>query len=379
MKNIVLPVIIIVLLIEMLIALPSYVFAQCDGSVGCTYVMETYSYDCGKEGYPQTCHDIRKVCRIYGSGGGSCTCCYNDACVAECGTMSNNTTPDPNDPNPPYCGNGTCDPGNNETCSNCPADCGACPTGNVQVRAMAIPSTATTCTDVVSSAAYIADNITLYPVGTTKTTSVDGSYATWNGVPVNTYGMLDTPPADYVLRFACYTKTGGAPYTNSYSASVGSGETVSWNLGYTAGSPWWQAAGGDVYGATTLRSYVPSLTSPRYAVLDGSGGSPGVVTYGASYDFSSASPPLGEGYVSNSVTAGWLANDTYPETDYYAVMYHRFGSPDPEFTGDTTFTIQPASGTHYVNGNLTITTADWSVVSDESIVCHGSDASLRSA
>ena len=159
---------------------------------------------------------------------------------------------------------------------------------------------------------------------------------------------------------------GGSPYANAYSASLGANETIEWNLGYTAGTAWMQTAGGgDVYAATTVSSAVPAGASPRYFSLTSGGGSGGVVTYGTSYDFDSSVSSQGAGYASSY---GWLANETYPATDYYAVMYHRFGSPDPEFTGNTTFTTKPASGTHSVDGNLTIDTNPWVVGNGESVV-----------
>ncbi|MBM3179466.1 MAG: hypothetical protein FJZ86_03840 [Chloroflexi bacterium] len=310
-------------------------------------------------------------CTIPQAGGGSCSCCYMDGCYLDCG----GTVPqggggdgdgDGDGGGGAYCGDGTCNsPG--ETCTVCASDCGACPTGNVHVRAMAIPAQASQCTDVVSSTAYIASNVTLFPVGTAKTTPVNGTYAQWNGVPVSTYSMTNVPPQDYVLKFACYSKTGGAPYTNAYSASLGANETIQWHLGYTSGISWAQVVGGDVYATTTMRSYIPSGSSPnRYFVRDGDGGTPGVVTYGTAYDFDSASVGYGESYIS---TEGWLANDINPATDYYAVMYHRFGSPDADYTGPTTFNAKPASqpDPYYVNGDLAISTVDWSVGNGETL------------
>lgn len=125
--------------------------------------------------------------------------------------------------------------------------------------------------------------------------------------------------------------------------------------------------GGDVYASAALRSYVPASTSPRYAVLDGDSGTPGSVMYGTTYDFDGSASDTGEAYVSSK---GWLANETTSRTDYYAVMYHRFGSPEPDYTGDTTFTSKLASrdAAYVVDGNLTISSADWSVTDGENIV-----------
>jgi hypothetical protein len=369
MKKFVFVVLSALLLSGMLFAAPSQTFAQCGNPstppctpVNCDYTAYSDIINYAGDVIGHTSYIVnRTCCRIFTSYG-SCTCCMGGLCLASCSTIPN-PNPNPNPTTGPYCGDLTCDAG--ETCNNCFGDCGVCPTGNVQVRAMTIPNTTTQCTDVVASTAYIAEDVTLFPVGTLKQTSaVAPGWATWNNLELGTYGFADAP-GDYLLKFACSTKTGGAPYTNSGSANLGANETIQWNLGYTAGSAWWQAQGGDIYGATNLKSYVPSGTAPRRLVTNGLGGSGGVVNYGTSYDFAASAQSLGEGYVSGT---GWLANEAYAGTDYYAVMYHRFGSPDPEFNGETTMTAKPATGIHYVNGNLSVTTQDWSIIPGESIV-----------
>lgn len=153
----------------------------------------------------------------------------------------------------------------------------------------------------------------------------------------------------------------------TYAADLYSGSTITWRLGYTNGTAWWQTKGGDVSAASALRSYVPASASPRYAVLDGSSGTPGVATYGTTYDFDSDPWGTGGAYVSSK---GWLANEPAPLKDYYAVMQHRFGFPAADYTGDTTFTSKLASraAAYYVNGNLTIDTTDWSVTDGETII-----------
>jgi hypothetical protein len=97
------------------------------------------------------------------------------------------------------------------------------------------------------------------------------------------------------------------------------------------------------------------------------GGTAGIVTYGTSYDFASGSTSLGESYVSSP---GWLANETYVETDYYAVMYHRFGSPDPDYTGNTVLGAELLSreDPYVVDGDLTVGTTDWSIGDGERVV-----------
>ena len=206
---------------------------------------------------------------------------------------------------------------------------------------------------------------------------MDGTYATWTNQtifsPYTTYGFSDTPPGDYVLKFACWSRDAPAAGGNSSYADLYDGSTLTWQLGYTACTPWVQAVGGDVYAAGTLRSYIPSGATPRYFDLAPSGGTAGVVTYGTGYDFSSGVFDKGESYVS---APGWLAHDTYGATDYYALMFHRFGSPadaNADYTGPTTFSAIPSSppkngSAYYVNGDLTIDTTSWSVGTGQSIV-----------
>jgi hypothetical protein len=126
--------------------------------------------------------------------------------------------------------------------------------------------------------------------------------------------------------------------------------------------------GGDVYASAALRSFIPSVASPRYFVRTPTEGTSGVVTYGTSYDFASGTTAQGEAYVSSSQ---WLANDTYTATDYYAMMYHRFGSPTADYTGDTIFNSELASSAdaYFVDGNLTVSgPTAWSVTDGENIV-----------
>jgi hypothetical protein len=170
------------------------------------------------------------------------------------------------------------------------------------------------------------------------------------------------------MKLACWN-SGAAPAASGQgiTAHIDGGQTVTWELGYSLGTAWMQTNGGDVYAQTTLRSYIPPAAVPRYFSLDGAGGSPGIVQYGTSYDFDSAAG-FGEQYVSSM---GYLANDTNLQTDYYAVMYKRFGSPaTPDYAGGTTLNTQLAGRAtpYYAGGDLTIDGADWSVGTGQSIV-----------
>lgn len=261
------------------------------------------------------------------------------------------------------CGDGTCN--GSETCSNCVQDCGFCPSGNARARGHIISSTVTTCAQVRSSTNYLAETLTLSNAAPASQAISGGTYAQWNTLIPNAHTLTDSPPAGYVLKFACWQTDTPAAQGTGMTADVPSGGTLTWNLGYTNGATWVQTRGGDVYAANAFSSPIPPGTSPRYGLLDGTGGFPGVATYGISYDFDSSAGSAGDAYISST---GWLTNETYPASDFYAIMYHRYDSPAPNYTGDTTFTSQLASGTYYVDGNLTINTTPWSVASGTSIV-----------
>jgi len=103
-------------------------------------------------------------------------------------------------------------------------------------------------------------------------------------------------------------------------------------------------------------------------ITNGTGGYPGVATYGTDYDFDATDPGKGEAWVSSK---NWLVNDTITSnTDYYALLYKQFGSPTPTTTGNTTLNSQLSGSAtpYYYNGALTIDTLSWSVGTGQSVV-----------
>jgi hypothetical protein len=170
-----------------------------------------------------------------------------------------------------------------------------------------VSPTVSTCAEVEASASYLAESINITPDGDPAGAQAvaGGSYATWSVAGNQTYTLQDTIPSGYVLKLPCFN--GGT----GISAFVAGGATVTWELGYSLGTPWVQTQGGDVYVQTSLRSYIPTLTASRYFSLDGAGGSPGLVQYGSSFDLDGGSSGLGEAYVSSK---GWLVNDTNLQT-----------------------------------------------------------------
>jgi len=240
--------------------------------------------------------------------------------------------------------------------------------GTIKARSVIVPSTNVTCPDILASPNYPSDSMTLSPDIAPGTQPVSGgSWATWSAPP-GTYSVIAGGTPGYVLRMACWENSSGSS-GSTFTADIGSSETLSWTLGYTLPGPWFQAVGGDVYATIDMRSYIPDSAVPRYFVLDGPGKTPGVVTYGSAYDFDSRATEHGEDYISNP-SAKWLAHETYASTNYYQVFYHRFGSPTTtDYPGDTSHADQPASRAtpYYVNGDLTIDANDWSVGSGQNV------------
>ncbi len=271
----------------------------------------------------------------------------------------------------PYCGDLACN--GIETCATCVSDCGACAiTGNVNVRAVLVPSDAAGCADVNSSTTYIPATFTLTPPGTTRNNAGGGSYSSWTNVPMGASGSVFylTPSASsqYVQRLACWSRSNPAGSGTGTAASLTvDGSTLTWTVGYTLGTPWFQAEGGDVYASAILRSYVQPGASTPVVVRDGTGGYPGVVAYGTSYDFDSALTGQGNNNVSST---NWLAYAPHTTVDYYDYFYRRFGSPTTPYAfADLLAVAQPASSEtpYYVVGNMT-TTGDWVVGDGESVV-----------
>ncbi len=154
-----------------------------------------------------------------------------------------------------YCTDGI---GTSSQARDCPGNCGnppnttdtptptitPIPTGNAQVRAVLVPDSAASCTDVDNGTNYFAEFVSLSPAVTPAplNTSTDGTYtsATWTGINATSYTISDSPPSGYVLKFACWSTDIPAAQGDNLTAGVPTGGTLTWNFGYTAGTPWIQ-------------------------------------------------------------------------------------------------------------------------------------------
>jgi hypothetical protein len=103
-------------------------------------------------------------------------------------------------------------------------------------------------------------------------------------VPIGIYILAPTPPVGYTLRTACWNRDITGTSGTGLSSDLASQEALTWDLGYTLSDPWVQIQGGDIF-AGTIKSFIPTATVPRYFVLNGDSGYPGVVTYGTDYNF----------------------------------------------------------------------------------------------
>jgi hypothetical protein len=214
--------------------------------------------------------------------------------------------------------------------------------------------------------------------------STDAVDATWGNLPVpGTYGITPTIQSPYTSALACWTRDNPLqtiPVTSNTASLSVPDSTLTWTIAYRTGAvpadAWSQANGGDVYAARNVGSNIPPGSSPRAFVTAGSGGYPGVVTYGNGYNFDGAGN--GEEWVS---ATKWLAKDSYPSKDYYTtmkdLMSKPFGGEPPaaswDYTAETTQLDQQPSykadmtKPFYVRGDLEIS-GNWNVTAGNKLL-----------
>lgn len=300
---------------------------------------------------------------------GSCGAGENCSnCPADCGVCPTSTptfTPTP----PVTCPDGTCGAG--ESCANCAADCGICP-ATIRARAVEINQGASTCSDINASTTYAEPAVlSLNPfvlpgVQTQPDDSVVDRYVEWTA-NAGTYQLSAYGQAGYVLQNACYT-IDGSPSTPGLSATVNAGQLLTWNVGFSLGTPWVQTQGGDVFVATDIQSLIADTVTPREfnTTLDGTHGT---VHYGGSYDFDPIVGQSGASYVSQN---GWLVNESgypvYTENCYQKYLERLDLTTASPATPGAPIT-EPASSTtpYYYTGNV-VTTGNWNITSGETVI-----------
>lgn len=250
------------------------------------------------------------------------------------------------------------------------------PVGAILARAVEIQPTDVTCDDVraIPTTNVEIDGTT---IGFTQSsasqptplTQSGANYVSFPSVLGGSY-TIDPQPlgSNWMLAASCWTNSDGNSSTG-FSTVLGDGETLQWDIGYMWGTSWVQTNGGDVYASGSLKSFIPDIT-PRVFSTNGTGGSPGVVTYGTTYDFDGGSVEQGADRVSSP--NNWLVNETRSTVNYYDYFYRRYGSPTT--TDNASFinlaaVEQPESRPtpYYIDGDMT-TSGDWVVGDGENIV-----------
>lgn len=205
------------------------VIANCtinEAGTECNETTQTLVYGCWGPGNTPT--------PMPSCGDGTCDADENCSnCSSDCGAC------------PALCTNGACDI--DKTCHTCPADCGACPTATVNALAVLTPDAS--CTSVDASTEPVAGTVfSLTPeVAPAAQTQSDGTPVSWT-VPVDltsgTTYTLSAVPSDSskVVKAACYSTTGGAPWSQGLTATVLANTTLTWKVGLGNAGAWLQAA-----------------------------------------------------------------------------------------------------------------------------------------
>ncbi len=239
---------------------------------------------------------------------------------------------------------------------------------------MQITSADTSCTAVRASTTPVSGTVFQFTPSSASQppaqTQNGSNYVQFNNLVTGSYTLSPQAPINNLIKAACWTNLPSGMNGTGLTDTLVGNDTITWDLGYTNGTAWVQAAGGDVYAPGSVASLVPQGISPRYFVLDGSsGGYPGVVTYGTSYNFGIENPGPNQGGSLVS-SKGWLVNESYPSTDWYATFYQKFGSPTvPDYDHPGSPVPQPASRPtpYYVTGDMT-TQGNWAVGDGQTII-----------
>ncbi len=344
----------------------------CNNNTGyCGFTCSNWQSSCttgwGSWGPCVNCWQFR-VCNSNPSLGQT-QCCISDAsCDATCNAPA--TTPgNPTGPPEP-----TVQPPTNTPVppTNTPVQ-----QGNLQARAVRIDPADTSCAAIraVPTTDGEIDGTVLQFTPSSASqppsqTQIGANYAAFNNVTVGTYTLdPNVPTANWAYTRACWRNISTGATGEGLSATLANTQTVRWDIGYTDGTSWVRARGGDVYAAGSVRSYVPDLATRQF-ITTSPEADDGVLIYGTSFDFDSDPYSTGATLVSGT---NWQVNASRTTVDYYDYFYRRYGSPTTATT-DTAFSnlsavTQPASSDtpYYVVGDMT-TTGNWSVGAGESVV-----------
>ncbi len=253
--------------------------------------------------------------------------------------------------------------------------------GTIQARALTVNPTNTSCATIRAggTGGIAGSTFTFSPSSPSHPAPVPPSqvgsqYIVYDPATAgNGYTIQPTIPAGYLPARYCWQRTTAPTTGETQSADLPAGDTLTWDIGYMHGVPWSQASGGDVYAALAMQSLIPPPIPPNphdVFIKNGTGGYPGVATYGTSANFDWSGITNGQDWVSSQK---WLAHDTAPapDTDYYQLMVSQFGGfPDnPDWTDPASPIPKPASRTtpYYVQGNMS-TSGDWVVTAGQKVI-----------
>lgn len=251
------------------------------------------------------------------------------------------------------------------------------PVGTITIRAVEVDPSDTSCATIkaVPTTAGEINGTThqFTPSSASQPapkTQAGANYVTFSNIVTGSYTLDPLPPtADWVFARACSTNLDNGTTGEGLSRTLPANTTIRWDVGYTRGTSWVQTQAGDVYAASTLRSFVPAVT-PRVFNGDSDTGYPGVVTYGTTFDFDSDPFATGGTLISST---NWQVNTSRSRINYYDFFYRRYGSPttpttNSAFANLTAVTKPPSSATpYYVVGNMT-TSGNWSIADGQTII-----------
>ena len=72
------------------------------------------------------------------------------------------------------------------------------------------------------------------------------STVVFNYLLTGDYGIASSPPPGYILARACWSDAPGGTTGETSWATLGTLQTLTWDVGYVRGEPWSQVQGGEV-------------------------------------------------------------------------------------------------------------------------------------
>jgi hypothetical protein len=195
------------------------------------------------------------------------------------------------------------------------------PLGTVTLVAKIMPGNPT-CSDLAASAQYLAGT-QMTVNASTKTQDGAGTPSSWTLIAAS-FPVTVSPPANYIPTLVCWTYDTIVPpptflANHNLTAQIVDGQVLKGYIGLTlGGGAWTQTAGGNTYAANTTASRIPVTAPQAYFSANGSGGKPGLLTFGSSFDVSLNPTTNGAEAGSNSLSSTrWNMQTTYPQQSLY--------------------------------------------------------------